>query len=162
MGNVKGNVKGKLSAPHKWALGIVLFTTVAILAGVNWRIFKFEQLLNHGQVVRFALAPVDPRSLMQGDYMALEYAIARNVRSALAPQQMQGQLLLALDEQKVAGRKGAAAGGWENAENGRKNGFRDSAISHLRPGDKDKQSRHAEKQSPIFYFCFRKIRNGSN
>lgn len=97
-----GNVMGKLAASHKWALGIVLFTTVAILAGVNWRIFKFEQLLNHGQVVRFALAPVDPRSLMQGDYMALEYAIARDVRSALAPQQMQGQLLLALDGQKVA------------------------------------------------------------
>ncbi|MCU7965164.1 GDYXXLXY domain-containing protein [Shewanella oncorhynchi] len=97
-----GNVMGKLSASHKWALGLVLFTTVTILAGVNWRIFKFEQLLNHGQVVRFALAPVDPRSLMQGDYMALEYAIARDVRSALAPQQMQGQLLLAVDGQKVA------------------------------------------------------------
>ena len=32
--------------------------------------------------------------------MALEYAIARDVRSALAPQQMQGQFLLALDGQK--------------------------------------------------------------
>lgn len=92
----------KLSASHKWALGVVLFTTVAILTGVNWRIAKFEELLNHGQVVRFALAPVDPRSLMQGDYMVLEYAISRDVLSALAPQQIKGQLLLALDEQKVA------------------------------------------------------------
>jgi uncharacterized membrane-anchored protein len=93
---------GKLSASHKGGLGIVLFVTALLLVGVNWRIAKFEQWLNHGQVVRFALAPVDPRSLMQGDYMALEYAIAREVRSALSPQQMQGQLLLALDEQKVA------------------------------------------------------------
>lgn len=102
-----GRVIGQLSVSHKWALGIVLFTTVAILAGVNWRIAKFEALLNHGQVVRFALAPVDPRSLMQGDYMALEYAIASDVRTSLmsnslVSQQMQGQLLLALDEQKVA------------------------------------------------------------
>lgn len=34
-----------------------------------------ERLLAQGRVVLAELAPVDPRSLMQGDYMALRYAI---------------------------------------------------------------------------------------
>ncbi|MFX7329222.1 GDYXXLXY domain-containing protein, partial [Acinetobacter baumannii] len=32
-----------------------------------------EMLLKEGQLVLLPLAPVDPRSLMQGDYMALRY-----------------------------------------------------------------------------------------
>ncbi|HHW63923.1 MAG TPA: DUF4401 domain-containing protein [Rhodocyclaceae bacterium] len=34
-----------------------------------------ERVLDEGRVVLFELAPVDPRSLMQGDYMALRFAI---------------------------------------------------------------------------------------
>lgn len=34
-----------------------------------------EALLEKGQTVYLALAPVDPRSIMQGDYMALNYEI---------------------------------------------------------------------------------------
>jgi uncharacterized membrane-anchored protein len=34
-----------------------------------------ERILDEGRVVLAELAPVDPRSLMQGDYMALRYAI---------------------------------------------------------------------------------------
>lgn len=38
--------------------------------------FKKEQTLSKGKLVLFRLAPVDPRSLMQGDYMALNYEVA--------------------------------------------------------------------------------------
>jgi len=34
-----------------------------------------EHILDRGRIVLVRLAPVDPRSLMQGDYMALAYAI---------------------------------------------------------------------------------------
>ncbi|HQV08600.1 MAG TPA: GDYXXLXY domain-containing protein, partial [Thauera sp.] len=34
-----------------------------------------ERVLDEGRIVLFELAPVDPRSLMQGDYMALRFAI---------------------------------------------------------------------------------------
>ena len=34
-----------------------------------------EAILAQGRVLRLELAPVDPRSLMQGDYMALRFAI---------------------------------------------------------------------------------------
>lgn len=84
------------------ALVLVVVTIAALLITVNWRIAQFEQLLQEGKIVRFALAPVDPRSIMQGDYMALEYAIAQEVRAALPEGMMQGQLLLKLDSQKVA------------------------------------------------------------
>ena len=61
-----------LANSHRRVLLLVVVTVVALLTMVNWRIAQFEQLLQDGKVVRFALAPVDPRSIMQGDYMALE------------------------------------------------------------------------------------------
>jgi len=47
------------------------------LALVAWEVSKKERLLASGDTLLLELAPVDPRSLMQGDYMRLEYAIAR-------------------------------------------------------------------------------------
>ena len=44
-------------------LGLLL-----ILLAVNWSIYKQEQVLAQGKTVLLKLAPVDPRSLMQGDY----------------------------------------------------------------------------------------------
>ena len=46
-----------------------------VLAVANIGIWQKENLIAHGQPVFVALAPVDPRSLMQGDYMALRFAI---------------------------------------------------------------------------------------
>jgi uncharacterized membrane-anchored protein len=40
---------------------------------VNVGIWQKEQLILHGQVVFVPLAPLDPRSLMQGDFMRLEF-----------------------------------------------------------------------------------------
>ena len=45
----------------------------------NGSIWQREQLLGSGRVVILELAPVDPRSLMQGDYMALTFAAGREV-----------------------------------------------------------------------------------
>ena len=56
------------------AAGLVLS-----LAIPNWAIWQKEQLLERGDVVLLELAPVDPRSLIQGDYMRLDYAIARGI-----------------------------------------------------------------------------------
>lgn len=42
-----------------------------------------EGLLHQGRVVVLALAPVDPRSLMQGDYMALDYEVAQQLGDQL-------------------------------------------------------------------------------
>ncbi|WP_351125065.1 GDYXXLXY domain-containing protein, partial [Shewanella sp. T24-MNA-CIBAN-0130] len=62
-----------LSKRSLWAI----IAALVILAGINYKIFQQEQLLANGEIILFELAPVDPRSLMQGDYMALNYDIAR-------------------------------------------------------------------------------------
>lgn len=46
-----------------------------VLAVANIGIWQKEDLIAHGQPVFVALAPVDPRSLMQGDYMALRFSV---------------------------------------------------------------------------------------
>jgi len=63
--------------------GIGLLALLVALAVVNLSVFKKEQQLAHGKVVYLDLAPVDPRSLMQGDYMTLSFAIGREIRQAL-------------------------------------------------------------------------------
>jgi uncharacterized membrane-anchored protein len=50
-------------------------STVASLAVVNSDIWQKETLIAEGQPLFVELAPVDPRSLMQGDYMALRFTL---------------------------------------------------------------------------------------
>ncbi len=52
------------------ALGALL-----VLAVANIGIWQKENLIAHGLPVFVALAPVDPRSLMQGDFMALRFSV---------------------------------------------------------------------------------------
>ena len=49
----------------------LLLGAVLVLGGINVAIWQKQQTLSHGQLILLKLAPVDPRSLMQGDYMIL-------------------------------------------------------------------------------------------
>jgi uncharacterized membrane-anchored protein len=62
-------------------------------------VIRKEQVLAHGTPVLLELAPVDPRSLMQGDYMVLDYAVSRELGGSNVPQE--GLLVLRLDEHGV-------------------------------------------------------------
>ena len=53
------------------------------LAVVNHGVVKRERILADGRPLLLELAPVDPRALMQGDYMALRYAAQDGIRDAL-------------------------------------------------------------------------------
>jgi uncharacterized membrane-anchored protein len=85
---------------------IALVACVASLGLVNYSIFAKERLLATGAVVLLELAPVDPRSLMQGDYMALRFRMANDARSEARgspPRESSGGRLVAtLDERGVA------------------------------------------------------------
>jgi len=48
---------------------------VAVLAVINVAIAQKEALIGEGQPVFIALVPADPRSLMQGDFMRLNFAL---------------------------------------------------------------------------------------
>ncbi|GIU07745.1 MULTISPECIES: GDYXXLXY domain-containing protein [unclassified Shewanella] len=81
---------------------ILMATVLVILAFVNWDIYQKEQQLAQGKVVRLTLAPVDPRSLMQGDYMTLNYAIAAQLRALITMDTGDGLLQVKLDSNQVA------------------------------------------------------------
>lgn len=50
-------------------------STAAVLAVANGGIWQKEALIANGRPLFVELVPVDPRSLMQGDYMALRFAL---------------------------------------------------------------------------------------
>jgi uncharacterized membrane-anchored protein len=79
---------------------VILMATILVLAGVNFEIYQKEQLLANGTTVLLALAPVDPRSLMQGDYMILRYQIAR--LPALSQVKKDGYFVIGRDVNQVA------------------------------------------------------------
>lgn len=59
---------------------VVLGGLLMVLAVAGVTIRDNELILAEGRVVRLQLAPVDPRSLLQGDYMALNYEIGNQLR----------------------------------------------------------------------------------
>ena len=87
---------------------IVIGMLLVILAVMNFSIFSKEQHLKQGDTVYLKLAPVDPRSLMQGDYMALRFDAADQLYNALQSSNdniekgtHDGQIVVHLDENKV-------------------------------------------------------------
>lgn len=85
---------------YKWM--IILLNLVLLLSFFNFSIVKKEAILSKGQLVFLELAPVDPRSLMQGDYMTLRYKIAAtNMDDKIAKR---GFCVVTLDSNRVATR----------------------------------------------------------
>jgi uncharacterized membrane-anchored protein len=72
------------SPPSRWARAGSIACVLATLAVANTGIWRNEALIRDGQPVFVELAPVDPRSLMQGDYMALDYRMHAGLQSQLA------------------------------------------------------------------------------
>lgn len=62
---------------------VAILALLAVLITVNANIIKYENHLSTGDTVLLELVPVDPRGFMQGDYMALGYALERDVLTAL-------------------------------------------------------------------------------
>lgn len=91
--------------------GVALVTAVAIVVLVNFSIYEKEQHLAHGEIMYLELAPVDPRSLMQGDYMTLRFEIGDQIRDAVRSNGQaddepddtsEGYAIVRLDEQSIA------------------------------------------------------------
>lgn len=95
-------LKSKL---NRW---IIALATVVILVVVNGSIWQKERHLAEGEVIFLELAPVDPRSLMQGDYMALNYVLSNQIQSALYQRDdnaliaRNDHVVVRLDEQRIA------------------------------------------------------------
>lgn len=82
---------------------IAIALTVVILVFFNVSIYDREQTISNGETLLLELAPVDPRSLMQGDYMQLRYVVEDSVPvDELKDHERRGHLVLRGDNENVA------------------------------------------------------------
>ena len=66
---------------NRWRRAGIATSLLATLLVVNTAIWQKEELIRVGRPVFLELAPADPRSLMQGDYMALNFTIPQLERT---------------------------------------------------------------------------------
>lgn len=82
---------------------ILLLSAAVILVLVNYSIWQRETLISTGRVILLELAPVDPRSLMQGDYMALRFKLTNDAFPHDKIKSMKdGRIVLAVDSRNTA------------------------------------------------------------
>ncbi|MGD1984388.1 MAG: GDYXXLXY domain-containing protein, partial [Chromatiaceae bacterium] len=74
--------EGVVRLSERTRLFVLVAMTVAILVFVNLQIMQKEDIIENGETLLLRLAPQDPRSLLQGDYMALRYAMTRDIALA--------------------------------------------------------------------------------
>lgn len=60
---------------------VTLFGLLLVLGSVDYAIYGKERVKRTGETIYLELAPVDPRSLMQGDYMALRFRLAERIEA---------------------------------------------------------------------------------
>jgi len=81
---------------------IALAGLALILVLANWHIVQKRAVIADGQVLLLELRPVDPRSLLQGDYMALALSDAAMPSTTVIEHlPYRGTVILALDESRV-------------------------------------------------------------
>ena len=84
-------------------LNLLLWGNLVLALGVvNWITQEKEDLLQTVRVVLLQVGRYDPRSLMQGDYMQLQYPICQTIEKRLGPgPQPDGVVVLALDKNNI-------------------------------------------------------------
>ncbi|UIB00754.1 GDYXXLXY domain-containing protein [Desulfovibrio desulfuricans] len=122
----------------------ILAVLVLFLGGYGLSVYRMETVLAEGKTILLALAPVDPRAPLMGDYMALRYVVNSDIRKALRGQsaaQSAGQK--AAQMSAVNGTPEVGATG-----NGANGGGTDGSVSSPTAGAKSRnthdESRNAE------------------
>ncbi|MCU7853636.1 MAG: GDYXXLXY domain-containing protein [Candidatus Thiodiazotropha sp. (ex Monitilora ramsayi)] len=91
-------LKSITGLPDKARLIVMAVMAILILFIVNSQIISKEDIIQNGDTLLLRLAPRDPRSLLQGDYMALRYAMTREVAQAAKSAQIDdGNIIVNLD-----------------------------------------------------------------
>jgi uncharacterized membrane-anchored protein len=80
----------------------IIINLFLLIGYFNWSIYAKERILEKGKLVLLELAPVDPRSLMQGDYMHLNYK--ENTFSEKTKLPKRGFCVLKIDSNQVGHR----------------------------------------------------------
>lgn len=81
---------------------VILLAGPVLLAFVNFGVYQRERLLTEGRTIFLRLSPVDPRSLVQGDYMRLNFEVADQAFPAAASTaRADGHIVVRLDPRGV-------------------------------------------------------------
>jgi len=138
---------------------VALLGLALILVVMTMNIIKYETHLSNGKTVLLALAPVDPRGFMQGDYMALSYALERDIFDAMRPKhahstqdELGSELDVELDEFDTDFRIYEPSDGYVIVK------IDDNNVGHfVRLADSNNRENLTKSELPIYY----RIRNGS-
>ena len=84
--------------PHERRSDWIVLCAVAVLTMLNLAIWQKQTLIAEGEPVFVELAPLDPRSLMQGDYMRLNFRLPPDARAKL-------DALLTVERPKLVARR---------------------------------------------------------
>lgn len=84
----------------KYSLIIIGINLTILLLYFNYSVFKKEEILKTGETIFLKLAPVDPRSLMQGDYMNLRYELSNDIN--IDSLSSRGYCVVKIDEKGIA------------------------------------------------------------
>ena len=100
-------VGSPVSTTTRPQLAGIVATLLLTLVVANGAIWQKQALISSGRPIFIALAPADPRSLMQGDYMTLNFQLpaVENLRTA-----RRAQVIAKVDERGVAVMQGLATG----------------------------------------------------
>ena len=81
---------------------VVILTVVLFIFIIIYSIFEKEETLKNGNILRLELAPVDPRSILQGDYMRLNFRIINIVnKELLKTTKILTKLVISLDKNNL-------------------------------------------------------------
>ena len=87
----------------RYTKGLIIAGLVFVLGAANVTIWQRQQVIDNGQPILLDLRPVDPRSLMQGDYMTLRYSESVFPDAALQVDlPRRGSFIVRLDQDNVA------------------------------------------------------------
>lgn len=80
---------------------LFIFTIMTFII-FNLMIYQKQQLLKSGETIYLSITPSDPRSIMQGDFMAFSYAIENDLKNNTekAPGKI-GYIVIDFDDESV-------------------------------------------------------------
>ncbi len=81
---------------------VVIVNLLLILSFVLFQTTKREKLIAQNEAILFKLRPVDPRSLMQGDYMILRYAVTSSWSYRKSEVPSKGYMVFTTDINNIA------------------------------------------------------------
>jgi len=92
----------KIAVTKTLEVRILFAVLVVILLLANFLIVAKERTLADGKLMLLELAPRDPRSILQGDYMVLRYRMAGQIAQHSSELSEDGYVVVTLDSNNVA------------------------------------------------------------